>query len=131
MPPGWLLQSKKVQGSREPQCPGWCLPDCLSLSSWVKAQYFWLNPSFVLGPTMTLLTLPSTPTECGPSPPTLLPADSTQFHQPTFSLSSHSHSFPSQTHLSHSYHNRTQYILYFLPGRACLSLLTQKNSFTA
>lgn len=112
----WLILSGQhgpEDKSHNVPVPAWLLvPEFLDQ----RAQYFLLSPSFVQGPTRTLLTLPPTPNSLARVPSTLLPA------LPTFSPVTLICS--PQTRFSHSYHWCTLYILYFLPGISFFLLLT-------
>lgn len=114
----WLILSGQhgpEDKSHNVLVPAWLLvPEFLDQ----RAQYFLLNPSFVQGPTVTLLTLPSTPNSLASEslPPSCL----------LYPHSPQSLSFDPPKHdvVTHSYHRCTLYIPYFLPGISFLLLLT-------
>lgn len=99
--PGWYRTA-----AEQSQCTGSCLtlvPAFLDQ----RAQYFSLNPPFVQGPTMTLLTLLSTSNRLASE--SLPPSHSPWLDQPTFSPVTLTYNL-----VIHTYHHCTLYILYFL-----------------
>lgn len=112
--PGFIPLDQDSREAEESQYTRACP---LSPSSWTKAQYFSLNPSFVQGPTMTLLTFLSTPSGVWLSPvhPLACSAhDLTNPHslQPLSRIPSHA--------LSSFSHHCTLHVLYFPSGRSFL-----------
>lgn len=96
--------TEKKQKSHNVPAPAWLLvPEFLDQ----RAQYFSLNPSFVQGPTMTLLTFLSTSNSLVSE--SLPPSYSPWLDQPTFSPVTLTHNL-----VIHTYHHCTLYILYFI-----------------
>lgn len=96
--------TEKKQKSHNVPAPAWLLvPEFLDQ----RAQYFSLNPSFVQGPTMTLLTFLSTSNSLVSE--SLPPSYSPWLDQPTLSPVTLTHNL-----VIHTYHHCTLYILYFI-----------------
>lgn len=112
------MVQKKKQNSHNVLVSAWLLvPEFLDQ----RAQSFSLNPSFVRGPTMILLTLPSTSNSLASE--FLPPSYSPWLDQPTFSPVTLTHNL-----VIHPYHQRTLYILYFIWKMLSLGFL--RLSFT-